>query len=627
MKDRLFKDILPRVSKPARYTGSEVNMIRKDWASSHIKMAFAFPDVYEIGMSHIGAKILYGLINETTPHLMERSFAPWPDMEDIMREEKIPLYSLESFTPLNQFDVVGFSLQYELSITNVLNMLDLSCIPVRNSERGNKDPLVIAGGPVVFNPEPFADFIDAFLIGDGEEVTVEFLNCLHKNRDLPREDLLVELASIEGVYIPSLYTVTYNEDGTLKEMQTIRAGVPTKVRKRLVRDLNTSYYPDKPIVPYMEIVHDRAVLEVMRGCQRACRFCHAGTVYRPVREKSVEVLKKQAEAQLKNTGFDEISLASLSTLDYSGVDPLVRHLVKSYASQGIGVSLPSLRVDAFSIDLANEVQKVRKTTLTLAPEAGSQRLRDVINKNVSEEDLLTAAESAFKSGWMSLKLYFMVGLPTETEEDLDGIMELLYRVKTVGNRYSRRPVEIRASMACFVPKGHTPFQWQAQASIDALEGKRHYMMKSKIKNVKMSFHDSRTSFLEGVMARGDRRLGEVIYEAWQRGCKFDGWSEYFRFSTWMAVFADCQLDPNFYIRERNYDELFPWDFIDTGVSKAYLRLENERALQGISTPDCRTDDCVGCGVCPHFEVAPFHPWNRDISPSLDGVDMDIKEGI
>ncbi len=602
MKDRLFKDILPRVSKPARYTGSEVNMIKKDWASSRIKMVFAFPDVYEIGMSHIGGKILYGLINETTPHLMERSFAPWPDMEDIMRAEKIPLFSLESFRPLNQFDVVGFSMQYELSITNVLNMLDLSGIPLRSRERGNDDPIVIAGGPVVFNPEPFADFFDAFLIGDGEEVTVEFLDCIYKNQGVDREELLLKLATIEGVYIPSLYTVSYHEDGTLQGMQTRHEGVPPRVRKRLVRDLDKSYYPEKPIVPYMEIVHDRAVLEVMRGCQRACRFCHAGMVYRPVREKSVEVLKKQAEAQLKNTGFDEISLASLSTLDYSGVDKLVRHLVESYAAKGIGVSLPSLRVDAFSIDLANEVQKVRKTTLTLAPEAGSQRLRDVINKNVSEENLLSAAESAFKSGWMSLKLYFMFGLPTETEADFDGTLELLSKVKSVGNRYSRRPVEIRASLACFVPKAHTPFQWQAQNSIQELEDKRHYMLKRKIKNVKLSFHDSQTSYLEGIMARGDRRLGEVIYEAWQRGCKFDGWSEYFRFNTWMEVFTACHLDPDFYIRARSYDELFPWDFIETGIDKTYLRIENELALQGRSTPDCRSTDCVGCGVCPQFEV-------------------------
>lgn len=626
MKDRLFRDILPRVSKPVRYIGNEVNMIKKEWDQSHIKMVFAFPDVYEIGMSHIGGKILYGLINETTPHLMERSFAPWPDMEGLMRQENIPLYALESFRPLSDFDVVGFSLQYELSITNVLNMLDLGGIPVKSKERGPQDPIVIAGGPVVFNPEPFTDFFDAFLIGDGEEITVEFLDCLYKHRNLPREELLYLLASeIEGVYVPSLYTVAYREDGTLKEMRPIREGIPARVRKRLVHDLDNSYYPDQPIVPYMDIVHDRAVLEVMRGCQRACRFCHAGMVYRPLREKSVAVVKKQAEAQLKNTGFDEVSLASLSTLDYSGVNELVKHLVETYADKGIGVSLPSLRVDAFSIDLANEVQKVRKTTLTLAPEAGTQRLRDVINKNISEDDLFKAAESAFKSGWMGLKLYFMFGLPTETNEDLDGILDLLNRVKGIGNRYSHRPVQIRASLACFVPKAHTPFQWQSQATIAELDDKRQYMLKHKIKNVKVSFHDSHVSFLEGVLARGDRRLGDIIYLAWQKGCKFDGWSEYFKFDTWMEAFANFKIDPAFYTRAREYGELFPWDVIATGASQAYLRLENERAKKGISTPDCRMADCVGCGVCPHFGLAPFHLPNQPVNLPADIMTENIKE--
>jgi len=385
MRNRLFKDILPRVSKPARYAGGELNIIEKDWEQSRTKMVLAFPDVYEIGMSHLGSEILYGLVNETSQHLLERAFAPWPDMEALMRQEGIPLYSLESFMPLNRFEVVGFSLQYELSITNVLNMLDLSGIPLWTRERQESDPLVIAGGPVVFNPEPFADFFDAFLIGEGEELLLEFLDCLEQNRGLKRSERLLKAAAIEGVYVPALYAVEYKPDQTLQAMRPTCAGAPLRIRKRLVRDLDLSYYPTRPIVPYMEIVHDRAVLEVMRGCQRACRFCHAGTVYRPVREKSVAVLEQQAASQLHNTGYDEISLASLSTLDYSGVNCLVRDLVKTYGDRGVGVSLPSLRVDAFSIELANEVQKVRKTTLTLAPEAGTQRLRDVINKNVSEE--------------------------------------------------------------------------------------------------------------------------------------------------------------------------------------------------------------------------------------------------
>ena len=609
MQNRLFRDILPRVSKPARYAGGELNIIKKDWEQSQIKMALAFPDVYEIGMSHIGSKILYGLVNERSQHLAERAFAPWPDMEALMRQEGIPLYSLESFTPLNQFEVVGFSLQYELSITNVLNMLDLSHIPIWARERSESDPIIIGGGPVAFNPEPFAEFFDAYLIGEGEEVLLEFLDCLEQNRGLDRPARLLKAAAIEGVYIPSLYTVEYKPDQTLQAMQPTGAGVPIRIRKRLVRDLDVSYYPSRPIVPYMEIVHDRAVLEVMRGCQRGCRFCHAGTVYRPVRERSVAVLEQQAESQLQNTGYDEISLASLSTLDYSGINRLVKDLVETYGKRGVGVSLPSLRVDAFSIELANEVQKVRKTTLTLAPEAGTQRLRDVINKNVSEEDLYKAVEAAFASGWNAVKLYFMLGLPTETEADLEGILEMLERVKNIGRRLSRRPVEVRASLACFVPKAHTPFQWRPQSTIAELESKRKFMQSRRIKNVKLSFHDSQTSVLEGVIARGDRRLAAVIHRAWQNGCKFDGWSEYFKFETWAAAFEACQIDPAFYVeRQRPYNEILPWDFIDTGVSKDYLYEENELAAMASPTPDCRQAGCLNCGICPDF-----------------GVDLDIKE--
>jgi radical SAM family uncharacterized protein len=400
MKDRIFRDILPQVSKPARYMGNEVNMIKKEWEPCRIKMAFAFPDVYEVGMSHVGSKILYGLINEKTDHLMERVYAPWPDMEEEMRRQGISLYTLESFKPLRDFDLLGFTLQYELAITNVLNMLDMAGIPVWSRERDEEYPLIIAGGPVVFNPEPYADFFDLFLIGDGEEMLPEFLDCCWENRHLPKGELLLKLAELEGVYLPSLYRVDYQEDGRLKQMTPKLNSLPLTVRKRVVRDLDQAYFPERPVLPYMNIVHDRAVLEVMRGCQRGCRFCHAGMVYRPVRERSLETLQRQADQQLANTGYEEISLTSLSTLDYSGVDPLVKELVQAYQHQGTGVSLPSLRVDAFSIELANEVQKVRKTTLTLAPEAGTQRLRDAINKNVSEEQLLQAVKAAFQSGWL-----------------------------------------------------------------------------------------------------------------------------------------------------------------------------------------------------------------------------------
>lgn len=603
MKDRLFRDILPQVAKPARYTGNEVNMIKKDWARSSVKMAFAFPDVYEIGMSHLGGKILYGLVNEKSPHLLERAFAPWPDMEEVMRREKIPLYALESFRPLCDFDLIGFSLQYELSISNVLNMLDLAGIPAWTQDRDDSCPLIIAGGPVVFNPEPFAGFFDAFLIGDGEELLLEFLDALEVNRELSRTEKLRRLSALKGVYVPALYSVEYNEDKSLKAMIPRFSDVPPMIRKRVVKDLDDAYYPVKPIVSYMELIHDRAALEVMRGCQRGCRFCHAGMVYRPVRERSRAKLEEQARQQLQNTGYEEISLASLSTLDYSGLDPLVKNLVRDYGEKGIGVSLPSLRVDAFSIELANEVQKVRKTTLTLAPEAGTQRLRDIINKNVSDEQLFDAVTAAFKSGWLSVKLYFMFGLPDETEEDLEGILNLLQQVKSIGDRYSRRPVEIRASLACFVPKAHTPFQWRTQNSIEELEGKRQYLFKRKRKNIKLSFHDSRTSYLEGVIARGDRKLSAVIYRAWQKGCKFDGWSEYFHFNWWMEAFGECQIDPNFYTeRSRAYNEKLPWDFIDIGVSKAYLYEENEMAKMAETTPDCRQAGCSYCGICPSFEI-------------------------
>ena len=605
MKDKLFREILPLVSKPVRYTGNELNMISKSWTESQCRMVLAFPDVYEVGMSHMGSKILYGLVNEKTDHLLERSYAPWPDMEALLRRNKIPLYSLESYRSLAEFDVVGFSLQYELSITNCINMLDMAGIPIHSSDRGETDPMVIAGGPVVFNPEPFAEFFDAFLIGDGEEILPEYLDLCYAVRGLPRGDKLLAMAKIRGVYIPALYRAEYGEDGLFKSLMPLQEGVPDRIQKRVVTDFDQSYFPDRPIVPYMNVIHDRAILEVMRGCQRGCRFCHAGMVYRPVREKKVETLIKQAGAQIKSSGYEEISLSSLSTLDYTGIKSLVTQLVENYGPCGIGVSLPSLRVDAFSIDLANEVQKVRKTTLTLAPEAGTQKMRDIINKNITEEQLLEAVQAAFESGWNSLKLYFMFGLPYEEEEDLAGIIRMLKEVKAVGSRYARRAVEIKAGLANFVPKAHTPFQWHQQNSMEEFDSKKEYLIKARGKDrgIKLDFHNSSTSFMEGVLARGDRRLAPAIYKAWQYGCKFDGWTEYFQYDQWCKALEETNIDPGFYaLRARGQEENFPWDFIDIGISREFLWQEYEMARQEKVTLDCRQDGCNDCGICVEFGI-------------------------
>lgn len=603
MKDLLFRHILPRVSKPARYMGGEYNIIIKDWENSKTKMALAFPDVYEIGMSHVGGKILYGLVNETSGHLLERVFAPWPDMEAELRRRSIPLFSLETFRPLLDFDVVGFSLQYELSITNVLNMLDLGGIPLWAKERDEQHPLIVGGGPVAFNPEPMADFFDLFIIGDGEEVLLELLDTIAANRDINREALLLRLAQIEGVYVPSLYVVTYDDKAGSIRRQALHPQAPAEISKRVVGDLDQAYFPVRHIVPYLNVVHDRAVLEVMRGCQRGCRFCHAGMVYRPVRERSVGVLTDQARRQLQATGYDEVSLTSLSSLDYTGIQELVSNLTAEQSAKGVSISLPSLRVDRFSIELAQQVQKVRKSTLTLAPEAGTQRLRDTINKNITDEQLYQAVESAFQAGWLSLKLYFMIGLPGETEEDLAGIITMLKEVKRIGGQNARRPVEIRASCAIYVPKAHTPFQWQPQCQAEEIEEKKAFLNRIKIKQVKIRFHDNPSSFLEGLIARGDRRLANMLFTAWKKGCKFDSWSEFFDYARWQeALFASGIDVERILYRTRSYEEDLPWDFIKTGVNKSFLQEEAERAKLGITSSDCRQDGCNDCGVCISLPV-------------------------
>lgn len=598
-----LRRILPGVSKPARYAGHELNSIPKDWEKAPVRLALAFPDVYEIGMSHLGGRILYGLINETTPHLAERVFAPWPDFEDALRSAGIPLYGLESFRPLDSFDIVGFSLQYELSISNCLNMLDMSGIPVLSRERQGCHPLVMAGGPVCFNPEPYADFFDLFVIGEAEEILPLLLDRLALIKSRERHDVLRELATIQGVYVPAFYTPEYQEDGCLAAFKPEGSWAAPRIAKGIIEDLDNVYYPESPVLPYINIVHDRASIEVMRGCQRACRFCQAGSIYRPLREKSLAVLKKQAAAQLASTGYEEISLASLSSLDCSCIHSLVRELVADYAAEGIGVSLPSLRVDALSVDIASEIQKVRKTTLTFAPEAGSQRMRDSINKNLNEADILSAVSAAFGAGWLGIKLYFMLGLPGENTEDLDATIDLLGKISQIGRRICPRKHEIRASFAYFVPKAHTPFQWTVQDHPQQYQEKVDYLKRHRIKNVKMSFHDKRSSFLEGILARGDRRLGPVILQAWRNGCRFDGWTEHFRFDAWMAALDELAIDPGFYLyRQRPYSEFLPWDFINTGLDKEYLIEEHVRSRQGVSTPDCRVDGCVDCGVCDNLGV-------------------------
>lgn len=603
-----LRHLLPGVSKPARYAGHELGIIAKDWERAPVHMALAFPDVYEIGMSHLGGRILYGLVNETTPHLAERVFAPWPDFESALRDAGIPLYSLESFRPLGDFDVVGFSLQYELSITNCLNMLDLAGIPVAAEQRGKQDPLVIAGGPVCFNPEPYADFFDLFVIGEAEEILPRLLERLAAVKHLERSEQLLELARLPGIYAPVFYLPEYNDDGGLASFAPQYSGLETSIAKGLIADLDSVYYPERPILPYINIVHDRASIEVMRGCQRACRFCQAGSIYRPLREKSLNVLQRQAAAQLASTGYDEIALSSLSSLDYSCASSLVRNLIARYSDEGIGVSLPSLRVDAVSVDIAGEIQKVRKTTLTLAPEAGSQRMRDIINKNVSETEILEAVTAAFASGWLGLKLYFMLGLPGEKMTDLDATLELLCKISRIGRELCPRKFEVRASFAYFVPKAHTPFQWCVQDRPEQFREKSDYLKKHRIKNVKMSFHDERTSFLEGLLARGDRRLGKVILAAWQNGCRLDGWSEHFHFEGWLAALKYCGeqygINPEWYLyRHRSYTELLPWDFVNTGIERNYLIEENERSRQGLATADCREEGCVDCGVCDNLGVS------------------------
>ena len=601
--------ILNRVIKPARYTGNEWNSVKKDHSTVAVTVALSLPDVYEVGMSNLGLKILYQILNNRTDTVAERVYAPWVDMEAEMRSHHIPLYTLESLKPVVEFDIVGFSLQYEMSYSNVLNMLDLAGIPLLTAERDETHPLIVGGGPCTFNAEPVADFFDCFILGEGEEIIEDMVEVVAAWKKADKVDgklgLLKKLAHIEGMYVPSLYDVTYNVDGTVAQVVSNSVDAPSVVTKRVVKDLNTVEYATRPIVPYLDIVHNRIMLELFRGCTRGCRFCQAGVLYRPVRERTPETLLKIAKELVDNTGYSEISLTSLSSADYSCLPAVVQSLIDEFKDQNVSISLPSLRVDSFSIELAQKLQQVRKSGLTFAPEAGTQRLRDVINKGVTEKNLEEAVSAAFAAGWSTVKLYFMMGLPTETDEDVVGIAKLAYRVLDIYKQVKgRRGATVKISVACFVPKPHTPFQWFGQNTAAEFERKQR-LLKAELRdrNITFNYHDAGTSFLEGVFARGDRKLGQVLLKAWRNGARFDGWSEHFKYHVWMEAFKEAELDPHFYAtRDRSIDEVMPWDHLSSGATKEFLAREYGNATDEVLTNDCRHEQCSVCGVCQGLGV-------------------------
>ena len=612
LKNKLDQ-LLKRVEKPGRYIGGEFNSIVKNGEDVEANFAFAFPDVYEIGMSYLGLQILYNVLNKKQNIYCQRVFAPAADMEELMRQENVPLMTLETKTPIKEMDFVGFTLQYEMSYSTVLNMLELGGIPLYSRERGEEDPIIAAGGPCAYNPEPLADFIDLFVIGDGEkalpELLEKYIQC--KRKGMCKADFLKEACKMEGVYVPSLYEPEYNPDGTINKLCKLYDGAPDTVLRAIIPDTETVDFPVKPLIPIVEAVHDRAVVETFRGCTRGCRFCQAGIIYRPVRERSKETVLKLAKSQLANTGHDELSLLSLSTSDYSCFEELATELIDYTKKENVSLSLPSLRIDRFAFDVLNKIQEYKKSGLTYAPEAGTQRLRDVINKGVTDDDIFNSIEQALILGWKHIKLYFMIGLPTETYEDLDGIADIAKRIidlnyKINGPKGGRFNVTV--SVSNFVPKADTPFQWEAQNSAEEFEEKHNYLAKKlKIKGVTFNYHDNKTSAYEAVFARGDRRTGRLLYEAHKAGARLDGWTEHFRPEAWEKAFSKSGINADFYTtRKRNFDEVLPWDVIDCGVSKKYLINEAKKAYDESITRDCRLG-CTGCGM------------NRHVNCAMDGI--------
>ena len=604
MYSEKIEAMLEKVQKAPRYTGGEMNTAVKGWQEAELHFAFCFPDTYEVAMSHLGMKILYAAINAQPWSLCERVCMPWVDMMALMQEENVPLFSLESRHVLHDFDVVGFTLQYEMSYSNILAMLKLGGIPLLREERGQDDPIVVAGGPCAFNPEPLADFIDAFMVGDGEEQIIELNAVINewKKSGAGKDVLLRRLAQVRGVYVPALYDVTYNQDGTIASFRPNCPEAPEKVLKAIVTDLDSVIYPRDIPVPYTEIIHDRIMREIMRGCTRGCRFCEAGMLYRPVRERSLEHLVELASSLEKTTGYEEISLSSLSSGDYTCLAELIRELLKRMEGKHVSISLPSLRLDSVLKESLEETQKERKTSLTFAPEAGTQRLRDVINKGVTEADLMEKVTDAFQGGWSSVKLYFMMGLPTETDEDLDGIADLARKVVSayfaVPKGQRAKGLRVTCSASVFVPKPFTPFQWEPQDTLDTVQQKQMHLREAlrSVKGVNFNYHESGLSFLEACFSRGDRRMGQVLLRAFEKGCMLDGWSEQFKYDTWMEAFNECGVDPAFYAyRRREKDEILPWDFIDSGVTKEFLWREKQKADRAETTKDCRKG-CNGCGL-------------------------------